>query len=237
MQEQSEYINDKKRLKFEVPAGATPEQQLLAADIITLDHRAYNRLKPNTREWAEVLGLLHEAAHMGLTNNHPEPARQLYERALETHLNHLQAKNRWRYLVGMVLGGFVAGFVANFILIVWGHVLRDATNLDEELQILISLFAGIGSVTSVLTRISSIDLKEDLSTPILVASAAFRPVAAIFLALVVFYVVDSDIVDIQFGEDSDDKEKRNGLFVVTSFLSGFSERFAADVISRVPFAK
>ena len=236
MQEQVEYINENKRLKFQVPAGATPEQQLLAADIITLDHRAYNRLKPNTREWAEVLGLLHEAAHMGLTNNHPEPARKLFDTAQDAYLHHLQAGNRWRYLVGMVVGGFVAGAVANVLLWVWGDILKDFTNLSLDRLILISLFAGIGSVASILTRISSIDLKQELSARILMASAAFKPTVAIFLALVVFYAIDSDVVDIQFGESPTEAQK-NGFFVVTSFLSGFSERFAADVISRVPFAK
>ncbi len=70
-----------------------------------------------------------------------------------------------------------------------------------------------------------------------------------FLALIVFFVLDSEIVDIELGglpgkimKDADGKvvgfdNKTNGFYVVTSFLSGFSERFARDILSRVPIAK
>lgn len=238
-----DYVDGMDRLKFDVPAGANSEKLELAADIKLLDDRAYNRLGPGTREWAEVLGLLHEAANMGLKNDDPQNARRHYDRAQEVYETHLQAKNRWQYLLGMIIGGLLAALIANVLLSGWGDLLVDHTNITSALLILVPLFAVIGSVASVLSRLSKIDLKQELHSIALISSASSKPIVAIFFALVLFYVVDSGVIDVQFdgipagSQDGNFNNETNGFYVVTSFLSGFSERFALDIISRVSLTK
>jgi hypothetical protein len=99
--------------------------------------------------------------------------------------------------------------------------------------VLIFVFAGLGSVASVLTRISSIDLREETSSFSVFVSGFSRPLIAMVLALVVYLILDAKLVDIRFGNPSE--PKANAIYLLTSFLCGFSERFANDIISRVPF--
>ncbi len=141
MQEE-DYISEARRLQFTVPTDATPEQRLLAADIITLDHRAYTWLKPGTRQWSGVLALLHEAANMGLTNRSLEPARKLYDRAEATYVVHLQANNRLRYMLGIVIGGPVVAYLALLVLWDLGFGFGNVSNLTYELLILYPFIRG-----------------------------------------------------------------------------------------------
>lgn len=67
----------------------------------------------------------------------------------------------------------------------------------------------------------------------LVISGAAKPVVAIVLAVIVFLILDLKIVEIHVGNATG--ERANGLFLITSFLCGFSERLASDIIARVPF--
>ena len=49
--------------------------------------------------------------------------------------------------------------------------------------------------------------------------------------VVVYFILQNKIVGITIGSESESNS--NGVYAVTSFLCGFSERFANDIISRV----
>ena len=104
-----------------------------------------------------------------------------------------------------------------------------------RLLLLILLFAGLGSIASVLSRLSSIDLRQEPSYVMVMLSGATKPIVAIIFAIVVFLILDLKVLDIQFGSSTGPKS--NGIYLVSSFLCGFSERFATDIISRVSFGK
>jgi hypothetical protein len=223
---------DQKLLTFAIPDGANSQQQKLAADIVVLDHRAHWRLRAGSPEWEEVIGLLANAANLGVISGQPTEARAIYQEALSAFEHHNQTKNRIRYLCGALIGVLAAALLATAFFAVsrfWQPF------ISPQFLILIFLFAGIGSITSVLTRIGSIDLRKEISDSSVVISGAARPVVAIFLALLVYLILETKIVDIKFGNPSDGKVY--SVYLISSFLCGFSERFASDIISRVPFAK
>ena len=68
----------------------------------------------------------------------------------------------------------------------------------------------------------------------IILSGATKPIVAAIFAIVVYLVLDLNVLDIQFGGV---KSNGNGIYLVSSFLCGFSERFATDIISRVPFGR
>jgi hypothetical protein len=224
------YINKEKFLTFYTADHATVEQQKLSADIVALDHRAHWRLRPETPEWKEVLGLLVNAANLGVTANCPVEGRVIFEEAQKAYYHHNQTKNRIKYLLGTIIGVAVASLLGSVVFILSKFLEPFITS---QFLILYFVFAGIGSITSVLTRISSIDLSEEVSNFSIILSGAARPIVAMFLSLIVYLVLDMKIIDVKFGSPSEDKI--NGIYLVSSFLCGFSERFAGDIIARVPF--
>jgi hypothetical protein len=72
-------LNPDKYLTFR--GGTTLEEKKLASDIVSLDHRAHEELGPGTLEWKEVLGMLANAADIGLKEGDTEAGRLLYIKA------------------------------------------------------------------------------------------------------------------------------------------------------------
>jgi hypothetical protein len=85
------------------------------------------------------------------------------------------------------------------------------------------------------SRLPSIDLRQEPSDVMIILSGATKPIVAIIFAIVVFLILDLKVLDIQFGSSTGPRS--NGLYLVSSFLCGFSERFATDIISRIPVGK
>jgi hypothetical protein len=149
------------------------------------------------------------------------------------YYHHNQTKNRIRYLAGAAAGIVLATLLGAGLFLV-ARSPSNAQFIDSRLLLLILMFAGMGSITSVLTRISSIDLSEETSDFSVFISGFARPVVAIFFAIVVYLILTSKIVDIKFGNPPGDQA--NGVYLVSSFLCGFSERFATDIIANLPTA-
>lgn len=93
-------------------------------------------------------------------------------------------------------------------------------------------FAAMGSVTSILTRLSSLDLREETSRKFVIYSAIARPFVAISFASVVYVILKYKIVAITLGGNTS-KEVDDAVLWIAAFLCGFSERFASDILERV----
>jgi hypothetical protein len=216
-------------LTFSWPEKPTPEERKLATDIVILDHRAHHRLKPKTEEWDEVLKLLINAV-VFLQARDAAQGRAILEEAQLVYYHDNQTKNRIRYLAGAVAGILAAAAVA------LGSLLLSKSfeqYVGRQLLLLIFVFAGLGSIASVLTRVSTIDLRQETSSFSVVLSGFSRPLIAIFVAVVVYFILDTRMIDVKLGSPTE--SKADAVYLVTSFLCGFSERFAKDIISRVPF--
>ncbi len=219
-------------LKFYPPPRPTPEQDAFIADVCSLDHRSLHRLSPKSRERQEVKRLLWNAVTACVERDSISQACLLYKKAEQAYYDYVQIRNRLRYLVGMMIGILFAAALGGALMAISDYL---KPYVAPNLLLLILLFAGLGSVASVLSRLSSIDLRQEPSDFMIILSGATKPLVAIIFAIVVFLILDLKVLDIQFGSSSG--VKSNGIYLVSSFLCGFSERFATDIISRVPLGK
>jgi len=218
-------------LKFYPPPHPTPEQDVFIADVVSLDHRSLQRLSPSSDERQEVKRLLWNAVTACFERDSVSQARLLYKKAEQAYYDYVQIRNRLRYLLGMGIGILAAAALGRALMLI--EPLEPY--VTASLLFLIVFFAGLGSVASVLNRLSDIDLRQQPSDLMIILSGATKPVVASILAIVVFLILDLKVLDIQFGSPSGDNG--NGIYLVSSFLCGFSERFATDIISRVPLGK
>lgn len=218
-------------IQFYPPEHPTKEQGTLIANIVYLDHRSLNSLKPGTAEREEVKRLLTNVVIAGFEYKSIAGGNLLYQKAESIFQHHLQAKNRLRYLTGMIYGTAAAALISYLL----AYVLYTISfPIHPERLLLLHLFAGMGSVTSVLSRLSTIDLREETSKFMVVISGATKPVVAIFFAIILYMILDTKIIDIQFGAPTE--TNKDLVYLISSFLCGFSERFAKDIIGRIPYA-
>lgn len=220
------HINDEHLLVFRRPMNPSAEQQLLLSRLIELDLKAKHGLVPPNPQWREVSGVLLGAA-ISVTNGQWIGAKELVDHGERLYYAYVEEKNRVKYVLGVLLGSVLAGVIASAVLLAFGDLLRPL--IRPQLMELLFLFAGFGSLTSVLTRLTEIDLKKETGPWILLLSGAARPVVAIFFAIVTYFVLDSGVV----GLAVPDTERTNETFLVVAFLVGFSERFAKDIFARV----
>lgn len=225
------YVDERGLLVFQAPPLPTVEQKALINDIVCLDHLSLRTLGKNSPERNEIMGLLLNAVVLGLTGNMQAQGRLLYQQAQNAYYAQLQAKHRIKYLLGALLGIACAGLIGTGLLF-FIHMLDPL--IDPAVMGLIFLFASMGSLASILTRLSSIDLKDQVSDVLLLVSGATRPIVALFFALVVYLILAAGIIDIRIGNASASNETT--IYLIAAFLSGFSERFAQDLLSRVSFA-
>jgi hypothetical protein len=211
---------------FETVNNPTEEEQRLAKDIVLVDHRSLRLLGPDTKQRAEVRDLIINSVGM-YYQRAPQAARSVIDRANAIFLQHMQAKNRLRYILGVVLGSILMGLFG----IVLARVPGLAQRLIPVTQFhLVLVFALMGTITSVMLRLSSIDLRDQTNAALVVLSGATRPITAVIFALVLYLLMSAKLVEIHFG--AQDEVGRESLIMLVSFLCGFSERFASDILSR-----
>jgi hypothetical protein len=217
-------------IKIPPVAHPTAAQLLILGDIRALEARVVQR-----RLWssASVRELLQAAADAATTGNDPVKARQAFAEAETSFQNDVQTKNRMFYLLGVLLGLFALALIAAIVL--WIARRIGLTDLaSPEMVVDLFAFAGLGSVASVLARLSAIDLKDELRKKWVVISAATRPILAIAFASVVYVVLNYGVVSFS---SFDTVERKKALIWIAAFLCGYSERFAVDLLDRLPFSK
>jgi hypothetical protein len=213
---------------FAPPSEATPEAAELTADIVDLDHRIHRRLGHGSSDWAEVMGVLTNAANM-LTWGRLAEARELYARAAAIWRAHLEERNRLRYLTGVAIGMLPAGAVS--VIAVTTLSLYSPRTASAHTLALVCLFAAFGSATSVLTRLSSIPLAKEMSNVTLIVSGAARPSVAVLFALTVHLAILANLISVHVGSAATGVS--DSAAAAVAFAVGFSERFAKDIIVRI----
>jgi hypothetical protein len=210
--------------------GFSADQILLISYVRALEERVKQR-----QLWSAdiVKELLQGAADATVHADDVDKARQALEKAQKAFEDDVQTKNRMIYLLGALVGTLGVGFLT------WG-VLENAdkagvTSLASKSTVItLVVFAGMGSAASVLTRLSSIDLRDELRKKMVFFSAMTRPLLAIAFASVIYVILVNKIISFNgFEEDP----SRSALIWVAAFLCGFSERFAVDILDRVPLSK
>lgn len=174
------------------------------------------------------MGILSNAALM-LQYNRLGEARELYTRANAVWLAHLEEQNRLRYLTGVAIGIVPAAAVAA-IAVTAVSAIAPRTAPAHTLA-LVCLFAALGSVTSVLTRLSSIPLAKEMSNATLIVSGAARPSVAVLFAVTVQLAIVANLVAIHVGAATTGAS--DAAAAAVAFAVGFSERFAKDIIVKI----
>jgi uncharacterized membrane protein YdfJ with MMPL/SSD domain len=215
----------------DMPLGTSADIWVLKAEIDSLREQVRHR-RPWTRK--EVEGLLDAAEAAGIRDARVEAGRAIHATAMQRFVQDLRTKNRLMYAFGMLIGLLLIGTAAVPIVSVAGS--GNATTNLAEAATLVSLFtyAGLGSLTSFLTRLPSLDLSQETSRRLVFLSAASRPVVAISFASVVYLILRYRIVNLAVAGAAPGSPEDKALWWLGAFLCGFSERFASDLLGRVP---
>ena len=204
----------------------TAEQKKLRGRIGALNEKLNWRLD---RRETEIRILMWWASQVAVPCNDIEGAKELLAEAQSTFQNALQVANRNLYLKALLIGVLLVVLVSAgaVLLAEWATLLTQ-----DDVRIIIPLFAfaGMGSVTSVLTRIRDIDFKDEGNKSFVRYMAVAKPLVAISFASVVYVILKYRIVSL--GILPDDGAGREAVFLIAAFLSGFSERFATDILAR-----
>lgn len=99
--------------------------------------------------------------------------------------------------------------------------------LESSSLALVALAGALGSIVSIMVRIEDFGAFKDVDQSVLFFTGFFKPVIGMAFALFVFAVLNSGIIPISI-----EPAKSQYFFAALAFVSGFSERFAADVASR-----
>jgi hypothetical protein len=96
-------------------------------------------------------------------------------------------------------------------------------------------FAGLGASASVLSRLTSIDLKDEPMKKMVLVTGATRPALAVIFASVIFVILSNNIISVKLSSGSEVAAASLPLVWVAAFMCGYSERFASDLIAQVPW--
>jgi hypothetical protein len=223
-------------LHIEVP-NPSEDQIVFLAEVRALAKRV-EKHKPWARQ--EILLLLENAANAGLVAGKVAKGEVVFSKAEEVYFRDMQTRNRLRYVGGSALG--VIFLILLAIIMVNLSELNIIKNLAPP-DIIVSLFAfaGIGSMTSVLTRLSSLDLKDETSKAMIFLSGGSKPLVAIGFASILYIILKYHLVSISIQSGLPDGELTqdavNAPYWVAAFLCGFSERFTGDIIARLEPSK
>jgi hypothetical protein len=227
LQQRVAFLGPHGLLTPELPPNLTDEQFDLVHQIGLLDKKAHRELGFGTPAWEAVIQLLVNALSFGVLCGRVAQGRELVGEATKVFYfyRNLTTWNRLLYLAGLLIGVVALTAVAALL----------GAGLEPELSprklVLATVFAGLGSLASVLSRLTRIEeLEEEHSLVNLFISGASRPIIAAILAVVVSIVLDLQVVTIHVGEQATADAR---LYLVASFLCGFSERFAKEVLGRI----
>ena len=152
----------------------------------------------------------------------------LYIQAQAIFLRYLQSINRLWYVGGVFCGVLMLVFFALCARLLMPVGLAQAVRPD--LLTALIFFAGLGSIVSVLLRLSKLDVAKEVLRTVLIISGMGRPFVASAFAVVVYLLVQNKLIAVALTSDTD------GAYFVIAFLCGFSERFAEDLLARVKVA-
>lgn len=216
-------------LQLDLPSLLTPEQIVFLAELRSLAKRA-EKSRFSARQ--QVLLLLENAANAAVVLGDLDRGEAILRDAGAVYERALIAKNRLNYLLGMFVG------IAALTVVVLGTVGLAQYGLSIVIPghtiVTLFAFAGLGSVTSVLMRLSSLDLREETSRALLMMSGASKPVVAIALASIVYIVLKYKLIAVTIGAPEGlSADADEAAYWIAAFLCGFGERLGSDILARL----
>jgi hypothetical protein len=161
-----------------------------------------------------------------LEGGSPSVAEHLLARARLTHLQQLEGQRKVVYFLGVVIGIVGCGAIQWFL----ESVNSFGGDLPQSRPSQIILFAGMGTLASVLTRLNRFEMKRYATRTLVLISGASRPLVSIFTAFGVYAVLTSGLIGVTVNGKGIDQLSDQAYWAV-AFLCGFSERFGQRVLS------
>ncbi len=132
----------------------------------------------------------------------------------------------------VLFGMFVTTIVGHIAVFLGYKLLNDLVsnlNLNLPLILITVLSAGWGSVLSMATRLTNAETKfYDVNDHrVLFLTGFFKPLIGVIFSIFISALVMSGFIPLNINTEND-----KYLFAIIGFLSGFSERFAKDIISK-----
>ena len=225
-----------------IPASAAdPETVLLLSQIRALELRMKRRAPTVMTEVVALLqGVVNAASSTaaGDDSKRLTAAREGYTKAEDIFLAEVQTKNRLFYLLGLFAGvTLVVPLPIGIVWLIQGQLLPSSEVHVIPWSVIPPLvgFAGLGAIASVLSRLSTLDLRNETSRWMVGVSAAARPILAVAFALIMYVIVKGKLLTV--GTETTGAEVKDAVLWVAAFLCGYSERFAADILEKLPLGK
>jgi hypothetical protein len=134
----------------------------------------------------------------------------------------------------VVIGlGLFAYFAAPLALWVMPRLMRwggrtTAMGVGIEDLVLITIVGALGSVTSIMVRLQDFDARTTAKPGALVLFGFFKPIIGMFFALFCYALFNAGLLPAVVIPP----EKAIYFYITLAFITGFSERFAGDIISQ-----
>ncbi|MEU0882405.1 hypothetical protein ABZ345_27660 [Lentzea sp. NPDC005914] len=137
----------------------------------------------------------------------------------------VQRQARLTYFFGALAGG--AAMIIVCAVIGWLSARFWAARVDPGAVLASTLFGALGAIVSVVQRMAKDNLVLDYNAPKrqLVILGSFRPVVGAIFGAVVQFILTGGLLGGAVNPSF-------GVFALLGFVSGFSERFATDMIER-----
>jgi hypothetical protein len=225
------------RLEFELPQRAPAKDHAVYASIRNVHRQAYIDLaflgRCRWNGYAAVESKLKIAA-TALQSGARARAESLVKEAQAAYREQLAAQRKVSYLSGVALG---VGLLA--LLQLGLHRSIDSLNgvITEQFTLQMVVFAGMGTLASVLTRIGQFKIESYATRSLVVISGASRPLVAAFVAFATYAFLRSDLATVTVnGHDVSNVSSTTFIYLSAAFLCGFSERFGKHVLDRAASA-
>jgi hypothetical protein len=224
-------------LEFDLPDTADEKDKGVCASIRNVHRQAYIDLaflgRYRWNGYKSVESKLRIAA-TALQGGAKAQAQELVDEARATYKEQLAAQRKVSYLIGVALG---IGLLAVLQLAL--HAAIGSLNgvITEQFALQMVLFAGMGTLASVLTRIGQFKVETYATRSLVVISGASRPLVAAFVAFAAYAFLRSDLATVTVnGTNVSDVQNATFIYLSAAFLCGFSERFGRHVIDQASSA-
>lgn len=104
---------------------------------------------------------------------------------------------------------------------------KEILGIDASMLLLVGLAGASGSIVSIMVRIQDFTPMTDVDPSVLFLTGFFKPVVGMFFALFIFAALSSGLIPVTI-----ELGKERYFFIALSFVAGFSERFARDIVTK-----
>jgi hypothetical protein len=112
------------------------------------------------------------------------------------------------------------------------NISKQEINEKFILTLLSGIAGSTGSIISILSRLKEYDNEEYKETLLPFFIGAFKPMIGAFLGIFLFALLSSNLLPISISKENNSLTDKWFAVISLTFLMGFSERFANDIVSQ-----